>query len=445
MRRSLVMSRVARSCFLPALFLATASPGQAQRPDTIRFPAARADAIAGLYVLDDGRLVHVTDLRDQMGGQPTLSATEYASGRVRALFPRQDGGFEAGNAWFRRDSIEYRVRFDENRPARVLTWQEQGKTLQGRRAPLGEREVTIANGNVRLAGTLVLPPSRGRHPALVMVSGSGPETRRISRYVADLLAYHGVAVLVTDKRGTGGSTGTWNGLSHADWAGDVEAELDFLGRQADIDAGRLGLYGNSESGYVVPIVAARRPDVRFLVCRVCAALPHGEVILDTETGMRRRRGLPEADVARFRDLLERMIRYALSRSAYDTLAERWAGGTAQTLPMGQLPAADAGFWDVYRNMLTVDPALYYARLDIPVLVVLGAADDRILADRHRPVFESLAARGVNLTLWVIPDASHGLMLGPGNSRGYPAGLHDRLVQWITRTAVETQRGKGDRH
>ncbi len=444
MRCRIAISGAARSVFLPALLLLTAvSPGQAQRRDSVRFPAARADALTGLYVLDDGRLVHVTDLRDQVGGEPLLSLTEYASGRVRALYPRRDSVFEAGNAWFRRDSIEYRVRFDErDRPARALAWQEHGKTVQGRRAPLREREVMIANGDVRLAGTLVLPPSRGPHPALVLLSGSGPETRRIPRYVADLLAYRGVAVLVTDKRGAGGSTGTWNGLSHADWAGDVDAQLDFLRSQPDIDAGRLGLYGNSESGYVAPVVAARRADVRFLVCRVCPALPHGEVIVDTETGVRRRRGMAEADVARFRDLLGRMIRYALTRSAFDSLATRWAAGAGQPWSAGlptPLPAADAEFWNVYRDVLTVDPAAYYARLDIPVLVVLGAADDRILLNRHRPVFESLAARGVDLTLWVVPEASHGLMLGPGNSRGYPAGLHDRLVQWITRTATARPR------
>ncbi len=276
----LVASRALRRCFLAALLLPAASPGQARRRHSVGFSPARADALTGLYVLADGRLVHVTDLRDQLGGRPTLSATEYASGRVRALFPGPDGVFEAGNAWFRRDSIEYRVRFDETvRPAPAPTWQEGGKTIHGRRAPLRERELTIENGAVRLAGTLVLPPGRGPHPAVVMVSGSGPETCRIPRYVADLLAYRGVAVLVTDKRGSGGSAGTWNGLSHADWADDVEAQLDSLRRQPEIDANRLGLYGNSESGYVVPVVAARRADVRFLVCRVCAALPHGEVIL----------------------------------------------------------------------------------------------------------------------------------------------------------------------
>jgi hypothetical protein len=271
--------------------LLAGAPSEAQQRDTVGFLPERADALAGLWILEDGRLVHVTDLRDQMG-EPALSATEFASGRARALFPKKEGWFDAGNAWFRWDSIQYRVRFDEDgQPARTLLWEEGDRTLSGTRAPLVEREVSIRNGDVVIAGTLVLPAGPGPHPALVLVSGSGPETRRIPRQVGDLLAHDGIAVLVTDKRGTGGSTGNWNALSHADWATDVEAQLDFLRAQPEIDPGRIGLWGNSEGGYVVPVVAARRPDVRFLVCRVCAALPHGEVIPDIETGARRRRGM----------------------------------------------------------------------------------------------------------------------------------------------------------
>ncbi len=419
--------------------LALAPPLGAQTPDTLSFSPARADALSGLYQLEDGRLVQVTDLRDQMGGQPTLSATEYASGRARALFPRPEGGFEAGNAWFRRDSIEYRVRFEESvSPAPGLTWEEGGRVLRGRRAPLQEREVVVENGDVKLAGTLILPPGPGPHPAVVMVPGSGPETRRVPRYVGDLLAFHGVAVLVTDKRGTGGSTGSWNGLSHADWATDVEAQLDFLSMQPDIDPSRLGLYGNSEGGYVVPVVAARRPDVRFLVCRVCSALPQGQSILDAQKGILARQGMTEADISAALEILDRMIRYALTRTGYDSLAALAELGADQPqrqamLPNG-LPVADAPYWDVYRGVLVVDPAQHYSRLRIPMLVVLGEADDRIPVDRHRPVYEALAADGADLTLWVIPGASHGLMLGPGNSLGYPPGLHDHLVEWVTRAA-----------
>jgi len=411
----------------------------AQIPSDELLPLARADALTGLYILEDGRLVHVVNLLDQVGGRSVLSVTEYATGRARALYPLADSSFEAGTAWFSRDTIAFRIRFTETaRPAPALTWTEGGRVLQGRRAPLVERDVTIMNGDIRLAGTLVLPPGPGPHPALVMVSGSGPETRRIPRYVGDLLAWHGVAVLVTDKRGTGGSTGTWNGLGQATWAGDVEAQLDFLRRQPDVDTTRLGLYGNSEGGYVVPVVAARRADVRFLVCRVCAALPHSTVSVDIQSGILRREGLAEAEVARAMDLLERTMRFAAERSGYDSLvayaaqvADRpWRNRFAPR----QIPARDAPYWDTYREMLGADPREQYARLRIPVLVVLGERDDRLLVARHRAAFDSLAQRGVNLTLWVIPEASHGLMLGERNSAGYPPDLHERIVRWVTAAA-----------
>lgn len=436
--------RDCRRRYLPVLVVlscvvAVAPSARGQIPDSAFLSPARADALSGLYLLEDGRVFHVTDLRDQLNGRPVLSVTEFASGRTRALYPLADGSFAAGSAWFRRDSVAYRVRFDETtRPAPALSWEEGGTMLAGHRAPLQEREVTIEGGHARLAGTLVLPPGPGPHPALVMVAGSGPETRRIPRYVGDFLAYHGVAVLATDKRGTGGSGGTWSGLSHADWAADVEAELDFLRTQPDIDSSRIGLYGNSEGGYVVPVVAARRSDVRFLVCRVCPALPHPETILDTQTGSLRRRGMAQADVALAIGLIERMQRYALTRTGYDSLVAHAASGAGQpwrlaALP-SEIPAADARYWDVYRGVLVVNPAEHYARLRIPVLVILGEADDRILVDKHRRVFESLAAGGVDLTLWIIPGASHGLMLGPGNSLGYPPGFHDRLARWVTSVA-----------
>jgi len=428
-----------RALLLVLALAAAATPAGAQIPDSTYLPPARADALTGLYVLSDGRVVSVADLRDEVGGRPVLSVTEFASGRARALYPRDSVEFEAGNAWFRRDSVAYRVRFDESeRPARALTWVESGRTLTGRRAPLVEREVTIRNGDIVLAGTLILPPGRGPHPAMVYVSGSGPETRRIPRYVADYLAYHGVAVLVTDKRGTGGSTGTWNGLSHADWATDVEAQLDFLHRQPAVDAARLGLLGNSEGGFVVPMVAARRPDVRFLICRVCSALPGPEANLDANLGALRQRGMAESDVALVGDLLGRMMRYALERTGYDSLVATAASLAdrpwyRQFVPT-RIAARDARYWDVYRSLLDVDPRPSYARLRIPVLVVLGERDERLPIEKHRPVFDALARGGVDLTLWVVPAASHGLMLGPGNSAGYPPGLHERLAQWVAGAA-----------
>ena len=133
-----------------------------------------------------------------------------------------------------------------------------------------------------------------------------------------------------------------------------------------------------------------------------------------------------------------MMRYALTRTDYDSLVAHAARGSGRPwqrlVPPTGIPAPDARYWDVYRAMLVVDPREYYARLRIPVLVILGERDDRILVDKHRTVFESLARGGGNLTLWVIPEASHGLMLGVGNSAGYPPGLHESLAHWVAEAA-----------
>ncbi len=417
-----------------ALFLA-AGPAAAQLPPRL-VSSERIDALTGLYVMDDGRLVHLTNVGDQAGGRPILTVTEYAAGRARALWPQADSGFAAGPAWFRREPVAFRVRFDERaRPAASLTWAEDGRTMTGRRAPLAEREVTIANGDVRLAGVLVLPPRPGPHPALLLVQGSGPETRRIPRQVADLLAWNGVAVLVTDKRGTGGSTGNWNGLAPVTWAGDVDAELDWLRRQPEVDPSRVALYGNSESGYVVPMVAARRSDLRFLVCRVCPVLPGPTTLIDAHTGTLRAEGMAEPEIAAAMDLYGRLIRYALDRTGYDSLVAYAAQSEgrpwrARYAPQ-PVPAREAPYWDNFRRMLEADPAPDYRRVRVPVLVILGERDDRVLVERHRPAYEALAREGLDLTLWVIPGVDHGLMNGGVNATGYPPDLHARIVDWIT--------------
>ena len=424
------MPRAHVAFVLPLLAATTAA---AQIPDSI--PTARADSLAGLYRGAPGHYFHLMNLSDQLGGRSVLSLTDYATGAVRALYPAAGAGFEFGPDWFARTPVEGRIAVDGDTLA--IHAASGALRVVATRVPLQERELRIQSGSVTLAGTLALPVGPGPHPAVLMIQGSGPLTRRSPRQTGDLLAAHGVAVLTVDKRGTGGSTGDWNGLSHAAWLVDAEAALDALRGQPGIDPRRVGIYAASEGGFVGPELAARHPDVAFLVCRVCPALPHAEIIMDMEERRLLGAGRSAAVAAEAREWLRLRTAYALDRQEYAQIAafeSRTAAAEWRAdFPPGTraLPPPDAPYWDRYAGLLSGDPAAVYAALDIPVLVILGSDDRRILLERNHPVFAGIAAGARDMTVLIIPGASHGLLIEDADgAQAYPPGLYQRIVDWI---------------
>jgi len=74
-----------------------------------------------------------------------------------------------------------------------------------------ETELTYMNGEIRLAGVLLSPIEAGEYPAAVILQGSGNSDRSNAwtRAVAEIFVSNGVAVLLTDKRGSGQSRQRW--------------------------------------------------------------------------------------------------------------------------------------------------------------------------------------------------------------------------------------------
>ena len=103
------------------------------------------------------------------------------------------------------------------------------------------------------------------------------------RWMADPFLSMGVAVLTYDKRGVGGSTGTYVNVGTArsvevfgDLSDDALACVAALKLRKDIDAERIGLGGNSQAGWIVPLAASRSKDVAFLVITSGPAVTVGE-------------------------------------------------------------------------------------------------------------------------------------------------------------------------
>src|SRR4051812_28158993 len=95
---------------------------------------------------------------------------------------------------------------------------KQGPQEPLKPVPYYSEEVTFPNSsaNITLAGTLTLPSKKGIYPVVILISGSGPQTRdgefaghKLFLVLADYLARRGIAVLRYDDRGFGQSTGSF--------------------------------------------------------------------------------------------------------------------------------------------------------------------------------------------------------------------------------------------
>ena len=62
--------------------------------------------------------------------------------------------------------------------------------------PYKEEDITFQSGGVALTGTLRVPLTKGKHPAVFLLAGSGPVARDGEWFYADHFARNGIATLV---------------------------------------------------------------------------------------------------------------------------------------------------------------------------------------------------------------------------------------------------------
>src|ERR1700674_252315 len=127
--------------------------------------------------------------------------------------------------------------------------------------------VSFQDGRVTLVGTLYLPAGAGRHPAVVSFHAANGGTREFHayRHLATALPSAGFAVLLFDRRGSGGSSGDFNAATFEDLAADGIAGVLFLKSRPEIDPARVGVWGVSQGGWLGPLAATMSPDVAFVV------------------------------------------------------------------------------------------------------------------------------------------------------------------------------------
>jgi len=145
--------------------------------------------------------------------------------------------------------------------------------------------VEFENEGITLVGQVLLPQGEGPFPAVVMVHGSGRATRRSGSGLATQLVAAGIAVLSYDKRGVGESAGTYSNVGPQNsrailraLATDALAGLAFLQTLDQIDPDEVGLFGNSQAGWIIPLAASLSDQVDFAAILVGPTVSVGEEI-----------------------------------------------------------------------------------------------------------------------------------------------------------------------
>jgi dienelactone hydrolase len=301
--------------------------------------------------------------------------------------------------------------------------------------PYREEDITFQNDDVALAGTLTLPAGDGPFPALILLSGSGQQDRdealptvagyRPFREIADTLTRQGVAVLRYDDRGVGGSTGDPMTATSADFADDAEAALRYLQGRADIDGQQIGMLGHSEGGILAAMVAARNPDVAFVISMAGTAVDGYQTILKQVERLALASGVSqtEADIAvvQQREVLELAMNQdwsgletTLNQIAQDQAAaltdeQRAALGDVDTLIQQQVASQLQIFqspW--YQFFLRYNPADDLAKVSAPVLGIFGGNDTQVDAAQNRAALQAALDKAGNtdVTITVLPAANH---------------------------------------
>lgn len=440
--------RSARWLLAPLALFSLACSGVSPGSEAARTPAPDLTPVLGQWdgeitvgaariwfivdcVEDDGRLECTLDYPDAGLERQPLSEVSFVSGRLHFEL-EGDFGVAVWDGELRRGVVEG-------------DYEESGVSapFRMRRHPIGPaetiyldylvEEVEFASGDFILSGTLTMPLEGAPHPAVVLLSGSGPQTRDYGpgvfpmfRIMADHLTNNGIAVLRYDDPGAGSSIGDPLDVTIDDRIDIISAALDLLLDHDRIDSSRIGLVGHSEGGTVAPRVANQSEHVSFLVLVAGTALTGGEiirhqneVILESQglTGEELSEQLDFVDVVREavetdtgweeveremrRLLYESIERMSLRERALITDDDAWVDAVAQA----QLATLRSPW---YRSFYVYDPAVALAELAVPVLAVFAEHDLQIPGQPNEAAMRKALTEAGNpdFTIVTVGDTDH---------------------------------------
>jgi len=265
--------------------------------------------------------------------------------------------------------------------------------------------------DVVLAGTLSLPKGDGPFPAVMLLSGSGPQDRNSSIFghkpfllLAHELTQSGIAVLRFDERGVGESGGRTSEMTMATQMGDAQAGINYLLSNNQINRTKIGLLGHSLGGILAPKLAIEN-DIDFLVLLAAPGVNGDAMMLKQRKDLLKLRGATDKQIegtnGMLASLYSELRKSSLEDEALKTeLQKKLAVKYQSTIPEKELNEMVNSIVDNEELMaiLKSSPANYFQKVSCPVLALNGSKDFQVSAKENLAAIEKALSDGGNTAI-----------------------------------------------
>ncbi|MGN7764369.1 alpha/beta hydrolase family protein [Paenibacillus sp. 22594] len=263
-----------------------------------------------------------------------------------------------------------------------------------------EQSIEIASPQGKLTGTLVLPKNAsGKLGFVLFIHGDGPINASHEdgyKPLWERLAAQGYASLSLNKRGIDGSAGNWLGQSMDDRVEEARQALAWARTQPMIDPSRIGVWGASQAGWVIPKLAGKEPlAFSILVSPAINWLTQGEY----NTRMQMAKDGYSGEEISAQVAYEQQIKELLAKNAtYEEYVK--AANKEDVMSRDR--------WTFVSKNFSADATDDLQHFNSPVLLLLGEEDVNIDWKETEEVYRREVSPSL-LTVKVFPGTEHSML------------------------------------
>lgn len=264
-----------------------------------------------------------------------------------------------------------------------------------------EQPVEISTPQGKLTGVLTLPKhASGKHGLVLFIHGDGPVNASHNdgyKPLWERLASLGYASLSLNKRGIGGSEGSWLDQSIADRVEEARQALAWAREQPSIDSSRIGVWGASQAGWVIPQLAAAEPlAFSILVSPAISWLRQGAY--NTEQQMLKD-GYGADEISSQMAYEQRVNELLQQGAAYEEYVQLDHPGKIMSRAR----------WIFVSRNFTADAEKDLRNFKSPLLLLLGDDDINVDVQETERVYRERIMPSSLLTVKVFPDTEHSML------------------------------------